>query len=409
MSEPVSSHVAIIGGGPAGLMAAEVLVQAGVAATVYEAKPSLARKFLRAGVGGLNLTHAEDNARFCARYGHERTRLQPMLDAMKPEDIRRWAAGLGVETFEGSSGKVFPVDMKAAPLLRAWARRLHASGVRFRLRHRWTGWDASGALQFETADGPVGVRPRATLLALGGASWPQLGSDGAWVPWLEARGVSIAPLRSANCGFEVAWSSVLREKFAGDQLKSVALSFTDLQGDTEARVGEMMITDYGVEGSLVYAFSQRLRETVERDGSATFFLDLLPARSQEQVQKELLSPRGARSMSSHLQSRLGLKGVKAGLLREAVGKAAYTDAAALAEAIKALPITVTATRPLAEAISSAGGVRFDAVDENLMLQALPGVFVAGEMLDWEAPTGGYLLTACLAQGAWAGRGLLKWL
>ena len=409
MSESVSDRVAIIGGGPAGLMAAEVLAQAGVASTVYEAKPSLARKFLRAGVGGLNLTHAEDYAQFGTRYGDDYARLQPMLDGMAPEAIRRWAADLGVETFVGSSGKVFPVGMKAAPLLRAWARRLHASGVGVRLRHRWVGWDDAGALQFETPEGLVAVSPRATLLALGGGSWPQLGSDGAWVPWLEARGVAVAPLRSANCGFEVAWSSVLREKFAGAHLKSVGLRFTDQLGCSDARVGEMVITDYGVEGSLVYAFSRRLRETVEREGSAIFYLDLLPARSQEQVQADILSPRGARSMSSHLQSRLGLKGVKTALLREAVGQAAYTDANALAAAIKALPVTVTATRPLAEAISSAGGVRFDAVDDNLMLRALPGVFVAGEMLDWEAPTGGYLLTACLAQGAWAGRGLAKWL
>ena len=409
MSESVSDPVAIVGGGPAGLMAAEVLAQAGLAVTVYEAKPSLARKFLRAGVGGLNLTHAEDYKRFCSRYGDDCARLQPMLDVMTPDTIRRWAAELGVETFEGSSGKVFPVGMKAAPLLRAWARRLHSSGVNFRLRHRWQGWDEKGMLQFDTPQGPVAVKSRATLLALGGGSWPQLGSDGAWVPWLETRGVSVAPLRSANCGFEVEWSPVLRDKFAGAQLKSVRLGFTDMHGQHEARTGEMVLTDYGVEGSLIYAFSKRLRETVEKEGAATFHLDLMPGRSHEQVQADILAPRGARSMSSHLQSRLGLKGVKTGLLREVVGQAAYTDASALAAAIKALPVTVTAARPLAEAISSAGGVRFEAVDADLMLEALPGVFVAGEMLDWEAPTGGYLLTACLAQGAWAGRGLAKWL
>jgi flavoprotein, HI0933 family/uncharacterized flavoprotein, PP_4765 family len=409
MSEPAVPSVAIIGGGPAGLMAAEALAQAGVKAAVYESKPSFGRKFLRAGVGGLNLTHAEPYDQFCARYGPERTVLQPMLDAFGPDVIRRWAAELGIATFVGSSGKVFPVGMKAAPLLRAWGRRLAAAGVSFHLRHRWVGWDDAGALRFETPDGQVSVAPRATVLALGGGSWPQLGSDAAWVPWLVARGVSVAPLLSANCGFQVAWSDVMRQKYAGAQLKAVSLRFTDAEGHTEIRTGELVVTDYGVEGSLIYAFSRKLRAAVLRDGAATFYLDLAPGRSRERVEAELLAPRGARSMSSHLQSRLGLKGVKTGLLREVVGPQDYTHAAVLAAAIKALPITVTGMRPLSEAISSAGGIRFDSVDESLMLRALPGVFAAGEMLDWEAPTGGYLLTACMAQGAWAGKAAAAWL
>ena len=409
MSPTPSRHVAVIGGGPAGLMAAERIAAAGIPVTVYESRPSLGRKFLRAGIGGLNLTHGEDYDRFCTRFGDRRAQLQPMLDAFGPDAVRKWVGELGIETFVGSSGRVFPVGMKAAPLLRAWAQRLQAAGVAFRLRHRWEGWDEQSRLRLNAPDGEVLLEPAATVLALGGGSWPKLGSDAAWVPWLEQRGVSIAPLQSANCGFDVQWSTHLQDKFAGTQLKSVALRFTDLQGHTETRQGELVVTRYGVEGSLVYAFSRRLREAIAEQGSATFFLDLAPGRSLERVTAELASPRGARSMSSHLQSRIGLKGIKAALLREAVGKEAYTDPARLADAVKALPVTVRETRPLAEAISTAGGVRFDAVDERLMLQAVPGVFVAGEMLDWEAPTGGYLLTACLAQGAWAGDGVREFL
>ena len=409
MPDTNAAHVAVIGGGPAGLMAAGALAAAGVPVTVFDAKPSLGRKFLRAGVGGLNLTHGEEYAAFCSRFGDRRPQLQAMLDRFPPSAVRRWAEGLGVGTFEGSSGRVFPVDMKAAPLLRAWVQRLRGLGVRFRTRHRWLGWDDRGGLRLSSPDGELALKPAAIVLALGGGSWPQLGSDAAWMPWLRARGVAVAAMRSANCGFEVGWTPHLRGRFAGTQLKSVALSFTDVHGHAQSRRGEFVISEYGVEGSLIYAFSQSLREAIDAGGRATFTLDLLPEHSAERVLSGLAHPRGARSMSSHLQSRLGLTGVKSALLHEVLDKDVFADAARLARGIKALPITVTAARPLAEAISTAGGVRFDAVDERLMLKALPGVFVVGEMLDWEAPTGGYLLTACLAQGLWAGEGARDWL
>ncbi len=401
--------VAVIGGGPAGLMAAEVLSAGGMQVDVYDAMPSLGRKFLRAGIGGLNLTHSEDYDAFCARYGARRQQLQSSLDAMPPDALRAWAQGLGIDTFVGSSGRVFPVQKKAAPLLRAWLQRLRAQGVRLHARHRWLGWDAQGGLRIAAPAGEFVATPAATVLATGGASWPQLGSDGAWAPWLQARGAEVAPLRSANCGFEVAWSAYLRERFAGAPLKPVALTFTDLEGRSERRQGEMVVTAHGVEGSLVYAFSQRLRESIEAHGSATFMLDLLPGLDAGRVQAEVAHPRGARSLSSHLQSRLGLGGVKAALLYEVLGKAGMADAAVLASSIKALPLVARAPRPLAESISSAGGVRFDSLDRHLMLQAAPGVFCAGEMLDWEAPTGGYLLTACFASGRAAAVGVLSWL
>ena len=402
-------YVAVIGGGPAGLMAAEKLAEVGFQVVVFEAKPSLGRKFLRAGIGGLNLTHGEDFDRFCSRFEDKRAQLQPMLDRFSPSDLRRWAAELGVETFEGSSGRVFPESMKAAPLLRAWIHRLRDQGVQFRLRHRWLGWDADGALRVATGGEESSIRPSATILALGGGSWPQLGSDAAWVPWLQSIGVQVTTLESANCGFGVEWSDHLRQKFAGAQVKPVSLCFTDLQGNTANRVGEFVITDYGVEGSLIYSWSRPLRETINARGSATVFLDLLPGRTMQQVEAALSAPRGARSLSSHLQGRLNFKGVKVGLLREVVGKALSVDATQLAHTIKNLPLHLTAARPLVEAISTAGGVAFDAVNDHLMLKGRPGVFVAGEMLDWEAPTGGYLLTACMAQGAWAANGVSTWL
>ena len=409
MSQSHCPDVAIIGGGPAGLMAAQNLAHAGVDVTVYEAKPSLGRKFLRAGIGGLNLTHAEPYDKFCSRYEDRQPLLQPMLDAFPPDALRAWAADLGVQTFEGSSGRVFPVDMKAAPLLRAWVQELRQLGVRFRLRHRWTGWNDDQELRFEAPEGEVNVRPKATILALGGGSWPQLGSDAAWLPWLQAKGVQVAPLQSANCGFEVEWSAHLRERYAGAEIKPVALSFTDREGRQHTRRGEMLLSDYGLEGSLIYAFSRHLREAIQSEGSARFSLDLAPGRTAQRVMEEVTRPRGARSMSSHLQSRLGLKGVKVALLREVLGKDAFTDATQLAAAIKALPIVAQRPRPLAEAISTAGGVSFASLDSRLMIKALPGTFAVGEMLDWEAPTGGYLLTACMAQGAWAAQGVSTWL
>ncbi|MBG6082318.1 TIGR03862 family flavoprotein [Rubrivivax gelatinosus] len=396
--------VVVIGAGPAGLMAAERLVAAGHRVEVFDAMPSAGRKFLLAGKGGLNLTHSEPFERFVARYGAAAGWMAPRLQAFGADALRTWAAELGVSTFVGTSGRVFPAEMKAAPLLRAWLHRLRAAGVVFQMRHRWTGWTDDGALAFYGPAGLVTRRPDATLLALGGASWPRLGSDGAWWPWLAARGVELAPLAPANCGFDVAWSEFLRTRHAGEPLKSVAIAFGG-----ERRPGEFVLTETGVEGSLVYAFSAALRDAIARDGRAVFELDLLPARPLDWVRRELAHPRGSRSLASHLKSRLNLGGVKTALLWELVPKAEQHDVDKLAAAIKALPVPVTAPRPIAEAISSAGGVRLDAVDESLMLNALPGVFVAGEMLDWEAPTGGYLLTGCVSTGLAAGDGAARWL
>jgi uncharacterized flavoprotein (TIGR03862 family) len=408
-SMPTTARVAVIGGGPAGLMAAEALSQAGVGVDIYDAMPSLGRKFLRAGIGGLNITHSEDYAAFCSRFGERLPQLQPMLDVFSPDALRAWVHALGIDTYVGSSGRVFPTEMKAAPLLRAWLHRLRSAGVRVHARHRWLGWDHAGALRISTPDGELNIAPQATILALGGASWPQLGSDGAWTAYLNERQVTVTPLQSANCGFETAWSPYLRDKFAGTPLKSLALSFTDSSGQTERRQGELVLSEHGVEGSLIYAFSQRLRESINQYGSATIHLDLTPARDAERVLAEVTHPRGARSMSSHLQSRLGITGVKLALLHEVLDKAQFADAATLARTIKALPITLTRPRPLAQAISTAGGVSFDNLDQGLMLHNLPGVFIAGEMLDWEAPTGGYLLTASMATGLWAGRATRDWL
>ncbi len=403
-SSPSAPTVAVIGGGPAGLMAAEVLAARGLAVDLYDAMPSVGRKFLLADKGGLNLTHGEPADRFVTRYAERAAALQTALQAFGPEALRDWAAALGVPTFVGSSGRVFPVDLKAAPLLRHWLHRLRTAGVRLHMRHRWLGWDGDGALRFEAPGGEQRLRPQATVLALGGASWARLGSDGAWWPWLQARGVDLAPLRPSNCGFDVGWSEHLRERFAGAPLKGVALAFDGWQ-----QAGECVVTAGGVEGSLIYAASARLREGIARDGQATFLLDLLPGRSLQWVQQELAHPRGPRSLATHLKTRLGLSGVKAALLWEVTSKADQADAMQLAARIKALPLTVTAPRPIDEAISTAGGVRFEGLDAGLMLRTLPGVFCAGEMLDWEAPTGGYLLTACFATGRIAGQGAADWL
>jgi uncharacterized flavoprotein (TIGR03862 family) len=405
MSLP-ASFVAVIGGGPAGLMAAETLAERGHAVEVFDAMPSVGRKFLLAGKGGLNLTHSEAFEPFLGRYAERAATLRPLLQAFDNEALRAWAAALGVSTFVGSSGRVFPTDLKAAPLLRAWLHRLRERGVRFHMRHRWLGWaeGEAGVLRFQAPTGEVHVQPAATLLALGGASWPQLGSDGAWVPLLAGQGVDVAPLRPSNCGFDVAWSEHFASRHAGQPLKGVALHFEGWQ-----QAGECVVTAGGVEGSLVYAASARLREAIAREGSATFQLDLLPQRTLAWVQAELAHPRGPRSLSTHLKSRLKLEGVKAGLLWETVPKADQADPAKLAAAIKALPVRVQAPRPIAEAISTAGGVPFEAMEGGLMLRQRPGVFCAGEMLDWEAPTGGYLLTACFASGRAAGQGAAAWL
>jgi len=406
----------VIGAGPAGLMAAEVLVRAGCAVDVHDAMPSAGRKFLLAGKGGLNLTHAEPFERFVERFGERRDRIEPLLRDFGPDVLRAWAHGLGITTFVGSSGRVFPAEMKAAPLLRAWLHRLRAAGVRLHMRHRWTGWADEGRLRFETPTGTLDVAADATVLALGGASWPQLGSDAAWVPLLHGRGVAIAPLRPSNCGFDVVhpdrdgrpqpgWSALMRERFAGAPLKTVAVA---LPGGTPLR-GEFVVTATGIEGSLVYAVSAPLRERIAADGQAVLQVDLLPDRTPEFVRAEVARPRGSRSLSTHLKSRLGLDGVKAALLHELLPRETVADPAALAAAIKALALTLVAPRPIAEAISTAGGVTFGALDDGLMLTALPGVFCAGEMLDWEAPTGGYLLSACFASGRRAGQAAALWL
>jgi uncharacterized flavoprotein (TIGR03862 family) len=409
MNDPPALTAAVIGGGPAGLMAAEVLSAGGARVDVYDAMPSLGRKFLMAGKGGLNLTHAEARESFAARYGARRPNIEPLLNGFGPDALRAWLRGLGVETFVGSSGRVFPVGMKAAPLLRAWLHRLRGAGARMHVRHRWAGWTDDGALRFVTPQGEHAVQANVAILALGGGSWARLGSDATWVPLLEQRGVHVVPLQPANCGFDIGWSSHFRAKFAGQPLKSVVASFTDSSGITHTRQGECMVTDTGIEGGLVYALCAPLRDEINAKGTAIMRLDLLPGREPGRVLEEISHPRGAKSLSTHLQSRLGIKGVKAGLLREAVPKEGLADPARLAAALKALPLKLVATRPIDEAISTAGGVAFEALDEQLMIRTLPGVFCAGEMLDWEAPTGGYLLSACFASGRRAGAGALAWL
>ncbi|MGF6592908.1 TIGR03862 family flavoprotein [Pseudomonas sp. 2835] len=399
-------HVAIIGGGPAGLMAAEVLSQAGVAVELFDAMPSVGRKFLLAGVGGMNITHSEPYPAFIARYAERSNDIARLLQGFDADVLRQWIHDLGIETFVGSSGRVFPRDMKAAPLLRAWLKRLRDAGVVIHTRHRWQGWNADGSLRIAYPQGELALKPTATVLALGGGSWARLGSDAAWLPWLQAQGVQIAPLQAANSGFEVeGWSTVLKDKFAGAPLKNIALS---LAGQAP-RLGECVLTAQGLEGSLVYAWSAQIREAINRDGSARVLVDLLPNRSVDKIQQALAKPRGSRSMAKHLHSQLGLDGVKAALLREQTDQPTFADPVLLAQAIKALPITLVRPRPLDEAISSAGGVTFEALDQRLMLKQVPAVFCAGEMLDWEAPTGGYLLTACFASGRKAGLGLLEWL
>ncbi|AVR96953.1 TIGR03862 family flavoprotein [Pseudoduganella armeniaca] len=405
---PPRPVVAIIGGGPAGLMAAETLAAAGACDIhVYDAMASSGRKFLLAGRGGMNITHAEPYEQFVTRYGARAGVLRPMLDAFGPEAVRAWVHGLGVETFVGTSQRVFPTEMKAAPLLRAWLHRLREAGVHLHQRHRWSGWQ-DGALRFDTPAGGKLVHADATILALGGASWARLGSDGAWVPLLAERGIDVAPLQPSNCGFDVGWSEHFACRHAGQPLTTVAATWTDGDGRRVRKQGQFVVTATGVEGSLVYAMSAPLRDAIAAHGSVTIELDLLPDLSHERVLEEVSRPRGSRSLASHLQGRLHVKGVKAGLLHECLSKEAYHDPVRLATGLKALPLTLRAPRPIDEAISSAGGVRFEAL-EGTMLRALPGIFVVGEMLDWEAPTGGYLLTACLASGVAAGRDAARWL
>lgn len=396
--------VAIIGGGPAGLMAAEALLAAGAQVHLFDAMRSLGRKFLMAGKSGLNITHSENFETLLTRFGNDRPQLEAALRACTPGQITDWAKDLGVETFTGSSGRIFPTDFKAAPLLRAWLKRLRAAGLTIHVRHHWKGWAEDDALIFDTPAGEVRFTSDATLLALGGASWPQLGSDGGWAPWLAARGIAVNPLRPANCGFNVEWSAYVKERFAGAPVKSVALTF-----DGETHRGEFVVSEHGIEGSVVYTHSAALRDTIERDGTATLTLDLAPDRSEERLARELSRPRGKTSMANHLRKVAGIDGVKAALLRECLAPDAFNDPARLAAGIKALPLKIISPRPITEAISSAGGVSFDALDGYFMAKAQPGLFCAGEMLDWEAPTGGYLLTACFATGRAAGAGASIWL
>ena len=401
--------IAIVGGGPAGLMAAESASAAGAEVDLYDAMASVGRKFLLAGKGGLNLTHSEPSEKFLSRYGTRRAQIAPLLATFGPDALRTWAHGLGIDTFVGSSGRVFPADLKAAPLLRSWLRRLRKAGVRFHVRHRWTGWSGQGILSFITPDGNRAVAADATVLALGGGSWPKLGSDASWVPLLAERRVRIAPLQPANCGFDVGWSGHFRMKFAGHPVKSVAAVVRSHTGIESWHPGEFVITETGVEGGVIYTVSAALRNEILAKGTATLRLDLAPDRDVPRLTQSLSRPRGKRTMAAHLQRQANIEGVKAGLLREVVSKDDFADPARLAVAIKSLPVKLIAPRPLEEAISTAGGVLFEALDARLMIRSLPGVFCAGEMLDWESPTGGYLLTACFATGRAAGLGAVDWL
>ena len=408
MALTFKNNVAVIGAGPAGLMAAEVLAQSGAAVTVYDAMPSAGRKFLMAGRGGLNLTHSEALPSFLARYGKAAPQLAAAIDAFPPDALRAWSEALGQPTFVGSSGRVFPKAMKASPLLRAWLRRLDGMGVQFKLRHRWTGWDERGHLRFQTLDGPIAVEARATVLALGGASWPRLGSDAAWVEMLAAKGVTMSPLKPANCGFTVAWSDIFRDRFEGQPLKSVALSF----GPRTVR-GEAIVARTGIEGGAIYALSADLREAILDSGQATLHIALRPDLATDALTARLSAPKAKQSLSNWLRKAAQLSSVGIGLLQEAA-IASGTPLSSLspenlAALINAVPIKLNGIAPIARAISTAGGISFDELDAGFMLRRLPGVFAAGEMLDWEAPTGGYLLQASFATGGAAGKGALNWL
>jgi uncharacterized flavoprotein (TIGR03862 family) len=409
MKHELEMRIAVVGGGPAGLMAAETALAAGARVDLYDAMASVGRKFLLAGKGGLNLTHSDPPELFLTRYGDRRDDVARWMDQLSPDALRKWAGGLGIDTFVGSSGRVFPTDMKAAPLLRAWLRRLRQMGLRLHVRHRWCGWGEKGALRFDTPDGPFTMRADAVIFTLGGGSWPQLGSDGAWVPLFETRAVSIAPLQPANCGFDVGWSEHFRTKFAGQPVKTVGVVAKSSSGSVMRRMGEFVITGTGIEGGVIYSVAATLREEIQATGRGTLRLDLAPDRELPRLIKDLSQPRGKKTMATHLQRRAHIEGVKAGLLREVLSKEDFSNPVRLAAAIKSLPLQLMRARPLDEAISTAGGIRLEALDSRLMIRALPGVFCAGEMLDWEAPTGGYLLTACFASGRVAGAGAVAWL
>ncbi|MDI1261817.1 MAG: TIGR03862 family flavoprotein [bacterium] len=403
-----SKSAAVIGAGPAGLIAAEVLAQGGADVTVYDAMPSAGRKFLMAGRGGLNLTHSEPLPGFLARYREAAPNLKAAIDEFPPQDLRDWSEALGQETFVGSSGRVFPKAMKASPLLRAWLRRLDGMGVKLVLRHRWIGWSGSGDLQFQASDGTAEIDADATILALGGASWPRLGSDGAWAEILDAKGIVISKLRSANSGFTVAWSDIFRERFEGQPLKGVALT----SGEHRVR-GEAIITRAGIEGGAIYALSAELRGTILRDGQARLTVNLRPDAEIGQLTAKLSAARGKQSFSNFLRKAVNLSPVAIGLVQESAKVSGLTPAslppADLARLIQAVPVHLNGVAPIARAISTAGGIAFNELDADFMLRRMPGVFAAGEMLDWEGPTGGYLLQASFATGVAAGKGALKWL
>ena len=400
-------QVAIIGAGPAGLMAAEQLAAAGHRVAIFEQKPSVGRKFLMAGKGGLNISHSEPFADFVQRYDQPEW-LRPMLEAFTPTDLRAWVSGLGVETFVGTSGRVFPAEMKAAPLLRAWVARLKANGVQFHLRHHWQGVSRDGEWQFATPTGRVSHRYDAVVLALGGASWAALGADGAWLPWLAKRDVATHAFSPSNGGFTLNFSPYI-QALAGEPVKSIMASTQAVSGQLIEKSGDLIITGQGVEGGVIYGLSRHLREALQQKGTAQLVVDLMPQRSTAQLAAALQKPLGKQSLANFWRRQIGLDGIKAALVREQVPKSAWNDAAAVAHAIKHLTLTITGMRPIDEAISTAGGVTQAAVDSRLMLTAWPGVFCAGEMLDWDAPTGGYLLTACLASGRWVGAGVAAWL
>lgn len=408
-ANPAARTLTIVGGGPAALIAAETARAAGLQVDVFEAKGSVGRKFLIAGKGGLNLTHSEPFDQFVRRFGSRQQEVAAWLRDFGADALREWAAGLGVDTFVGSSGRVFPQDLKAAPLLRGWVRRLREQGVRFHVQHRWTGWSETGELRFTTPEGIRDVAADAVLLALGGGSWPQLGSDGAWQPLLAQHGVDVAPLQPSNCGFDIGWSEHFVKHHAGAPLKPVVVYWRNAVGLEQSLQGECVITETGIEGSLIYALSGTLRDAIAREGQVEIQLDLAPNRDLPRLQRDLAKPRGGRSLSEHLRREAGLTGVRANLIYEVLGRQAQPDSSTLATTIKRLPLLLKRPRPLHESISSAGGIRLEALDEALMIKALPGVFAAGEMLDWEAPTGGYLLTACFASGHRAALGAVAWL
>ena len=399
----------IIGGGPAGLMAAEQLTHAGYKVDLYDAMPTVGRKFLLAGLGGLNITHSEPYEAFCKRYSHGQSSIKPILDDFTPTQLRQWCDDLGINTFIGTSGRVFPEAMKAAPLLRTWLTRLRENGLTIHPKHRWLGWDDEGKIKLQSPEVELSRSYDVLILALGGGSWKKLGSDGQWMPLLEEQGVGTSPLLPSNCGFLSNWSDHLKKNFAGSPLKSVAIRFTDISGEEEKRMGEFIVTERGVEGSLIYAFSARLREMVLQKGAAIFYLDVCPNHTTEQLTKILKAKPKNKTLSTYLKNRLKLDGAKRALLFEVLAKPDWTDINLLSQTLKNIPIEVTETTPINEAISTSGGVCDSSLNEQLMLKEKAGVFCAGEMLDWDAPTGGYLLTACMALGKRAGLGAASYL